>query len=172
MPFGEFLPLRQYIDFLSPISGSFDFSPGSKDRLIFLDDKISYIPIICYEIIFYWKILNEFNFNSNFIVNITNDIWFGKYSGPYQHYYLTKLRAAEFNKPIIRVSNNGISGIIDENGNTLDLINLNTVGSSNFSLPINSEKSYYKTHYFLKIYIFIFFIFLIIVGLKKKYENI
>ena len=172
VPFGEFLPLRGYLSFLSPISGSNDFTPGRRDRLIYLDSQISYIPIICYEIIFYWKILNKLNFNSNFIVNITNDIWFGKYLGPYQHYYLTKLRAAEFNKPIIRVSNNGISGIIDENGKIINFIKLNDSGSKNFSFSIKSNVNYYKTHIYLKIYILIFFILLFILGMRNKNGNI
>ena len=171
VPFGEFLPLRKYLSFLSPISGSNDFSQGIKDRLIYLDDKKSYIPIICYEIIFYWKIMNNLNFNSNFIVNITNDIWFGKYLGPYQHFYLTKLRAAEFNKPIIRVSNNGISGVINENGKIINFLNLNETGSSNFTFSIKSNINYYQTHYYLKIYILMLFILLFIVGLRNKNDN-
>ncbi len=172
VPFGEFLPLREYLSFLSPISGSNDFSEGNKDRLIYLDNKKSYIPIICYEIIFYWKILNKLNFNSNFIVNITNDVWFGNYLGPYQHYYLTKLRAAEFNKPIIRVSNNGISGVFNENGRIINLLKLNESGSYNFTFTINSKVNYYKTHYYLKVYILILFIILSIVGLRNKNENL
>ena len=65
------------------------------------------------------------NNNGSFIVNITNDFWFGDYLGPYQHFYLTKIRAAEFNKPIIRVSNNGISAVIDNNGRVLNKTKLN-----------------------------------------------
>jgi len=121
--------------------------------------------------IFYWKILNKLNFNSNFIVNITNDLWFGKYLGPYQHYYLTKLRAAEFNKPIIRVSNNGISGLIDENGKTINFIKLNDTNSSNFALSIRSKENYYKTHYYFKIYMLTLFILLFLIGLKNKNGN-
>ena len=58
------------------------------------------------------------------IINLTNDSWFGQLSGPYQHFYFARLRAAEFNKPIIRVSNNGISAAVDNLGNILSYIEL------------------------------------------------
>ena len=103
VPFGEFLAFRNFLYFLDIISGPEDFSSGVQDRIININKKLNYIPVICYEIIFYWKIINNKNINSDFIVNITNDTWFGKYLGPYQHFYFSKLRASEFNKPIIRV---------------------------------------------------------------------
>ena len=95
----------------------YDYNVGDKKRIIKINNNISYIPVICYEIIFYWKLVDNINLNSDLIINITNDIWFGKYLGPYQHFYHSKLRAAEIGKPLIRVSNNGISAIFNENGN-------------------------------------------------------
>ena len=59
------------------------------------------------------------------MINITNDAWFGSISGPYQHFYLSRMRAVEFNKPLIRVSNNGISAIINNKGKIIDYIPLN-----------------------------------------------
>ena len=97
--------------------------------------------MICYEIVFYWKLLNKSNYKSDFIVNITNDFWFGKYSGPYQHFYLTKIRAAEFNKPIIRVSNNGISAVIDNNGKILNNTELNKIGTYKIDVLLHSDVS-------------------------------
>ncbi len=171
VPFGEFLPFRNFLNFFTPISGSIDYSLGNKDRVIKLENDISYIPIICYEIIFYWKIINKNNFNSNFIVNITNDLWFGDYLGPYQHYYFTKIRAAEFNKPIIRVSNNGISSIINEHGRTLSTIDLNTNGSIKYNLEIKSFKNFNYLHHFLKIYFFSLILITIVVNYRTYYAN-
>ena len=171
VPFGEFLPFRDFLNFFTPISGSIDYSSGNKDRLIKLKNDISYIPIICYEIIFYWKIINKNNFDSNFIVNITNDLWFGDHLGPYQHYYFTKIRAAEFNKPIIRVSNNGISSVINENGKTLSTIDLNTNGSIKYNLEIKSFKNFNYLHYFLKIYFFSLILITIVVNFRTYYAN-
>ena len=167
VPFGEFLPLRNFLKPLSIISGSNDYTSGNQERLIMLNSTISFIPIICYEIIFYWKIINNKNFNSNFIINITNDIWFGKYLGPYQHFYLTKLRAAELNKPIIRVSNNGISGLIDQNGKILLKTSLNSKTNIKKILKIYNYNNYYFLHSILKFYFLFILILLVFFNLKK-----
>ncbi len=168
VPFGEFLPLRSLFTFIEPISGPNDFSQGNSSRLIKIKDNLTYIPIICYEIIFYWKLINNLNTNSDFIVNITNDIWFGKVLGPYQHFYLSKQRAAEYNKPLIRVSNNGISGIINESGKILLNTNLNENQSMKFTLDINNNSNYYKNHLILKAYFLFIFIFTILINSRKK----
>ncbi len=170
VPFGEFLPLRNLLSFMESISGSNDYTIGNKERYIKIDNNISYIPVICYEIIFYWKLINDLNYKSNFIVNLTNDVWFGKFLGPYQHFYLSKLRAAEFNKIIIRVSNNGISGIINEEGKVLSTIKLNDSSSKKYSIDVKKRKNFYKTHLFLKFYFFIIFILLILYNLIKQNE--
>ena len=168
VPFGEFIPLRKYLSFLEPIAGKIDFSKGEKKRIISLKSDFTYIPIICYEIIYYWKIINKINQNSEFIVNITNDNWFGKFLGPYQHFYLTKIRASEFNKPIIRVSNNGISAIISQNGKVLVRTNLNENKVIRYNMTINNSKNFYKTHYFLNVYFFIICLILFLFNLKTK----
>ena len=138
--------------------GQNDYSKGKVERIINLSDNISFIPVICYEIVFYWKLLNKFNNNSNFIVNITNDFWFGLYLGPYQHFYLTKIRAAEFNKPIIRVSNNGISAVIDNNGRVLNKTKLNNTEKFKHKLLFQENNNFVNIDLVFKIYLFIIFI--------------
>ncbi len=170
VPFGEFIPFRSTLKFFEPISGTYDFSSGTNERKIKINESLNYIPIICYEIIFYWKLINQKNFNSNLIVNITNDIWFGKYIGPIQHFYLTKLRAAEYNKTIIRVSNNGISAIIDQNGKILTNTKFNTNENLKYKLNIKQDKNFFKTHFYLKIYFFVVCFFLFIANIRKIYE--
>ncbi len=168
VPFGEFLPLRKYLNFFYPISGPVDYSKGNTKRIIKLKNNLSYIPVICYEIIFYWKLLNKSNFNSNLIINITNDIWFGNYIGPYQHFYLTKLRAAEFNKSIVRVSNNGISAIFSKNGKLAFKSKLNQKGSYKLSIELDSNKNFISSHNYLIIYLTILFVLLIFYYSKKR----
>tara|TARA_Y100000590_G_scaffold92991_2_gene105293 strand:- start:4316 stop:5737 length:1422 start_codon:yes stop_codon:yes gene_type:complete len=140
VPFGEFMPLRNYLDFINVIVGTFDFQKGNKDRQLIINNNYQFIPVICYEIIFFWKLLNDTNNQSNLLINITNDAWFGKYLGPYQHFYLTKMRAAEYRKSLVRVSNNGISAIIDHKGNILTFSNLFRKEKINFNLKV--QKSY------------------------------
>jgi len=171
VPFGEFLPFRNILSFFEKISGSKDFSIGKEKRLININNDLNYIPVICYEIIFYWKIINQFNYKSDFIINITNDSWFGTLIGPYQHLYLTKLRSIEFSKPIIRVSNNGISSIIDSNSNLIKATKLNEKNNLNLNLNIKKEKNFYRSHVYINRYFFIILFFLLIINLIKTYEK-
>lgn len=125
VPFGEFLPFRDFLQFLNIFVGGIDYEPGQHDRVIKSSNNFQIIPIICYEIIFFNKLLNHKNQKADLLINITNDSWFGELSGPYQHFYLSKMRAVEFNKPLIRVSTNGISAIISNKGNVINFISLN-----------------------------------------------
>ena len=168
VPFGEFLPLRDSLTFLESIVGPNNYSNGKVERIINLPNNISFIPVICYEIVFYWKLLNKINYKSNFIINITNDFWFGKYIGPYQHFYLTKMRAAEFNKPIIRVSNNGISAVIDNNGNIIKNTELNNSEKFKHKLFIQENINFVNQHLILKIYFFIIFLLITFYYLRKN----
>ncbi len=170
VPFGEFLPLRDSLNFLERIVGPNNFSNGNEQRLINLPNNISFIPVICYEIVFYWKLLNKLNYNSNFIINITNDFWFGKYIGPYQHFYLTKIRAAEFNKPIIRVSNNGISAVIDNKGSIIKNTELNNTVKFKHKLYIQENINFVNLHLILKIYFLIIFLLITFYYLRKNVE--
>ena len=111
---------------------------------------------------------NKFNNKSNFIINITNDFWFGKYIGPYQHLYLTKIRAAEFNKPIIRVSNNGISAVIDNNGSIIKNTELNNAQKFKHKLFIKKNINFVDQHLILKIYFFILFFLITFYYLRKN----
>jgi len=168
VPFGEFLPLRDSLTFLESIVGQNDYSKGKVERIINLYDNISFIPVICYEIVFYWKLLNKFNNTGNFIINITNDFWFGDYLGPYQHFYLTKIRAAEFNKPIIRVSNNGISAVIDNNGTVLNKTEFNKTENFKHKLIFKENNNFVNFHLIFKIYLFIIFILTTFYYLRKN----
>ena len=168
VPFGEFIPLRTYLGFLDFIVGSFDFSTGSINRILKINDQYSFIPVICYEIIFFWKLLNNENNFSDLIVNITNDSWFGDFIGPYQHFYLTKMRAAEFNKPLLRVSNNGISAIFSQAGKTLSSTKLNKKEVLNFNLEIGGRINLIFFHKILNIFLILFFLTNIYFLFSKK----
>jgi len=162
VPFGEFLPLRKYLKFMENISGTMDFQRGKIDRILTSKEGIKIFPIICYEIIFD-KIFKDINkYKIDFIINITNDSWFGNMIGPYQHFYLTRLKSLIANKPIVRVSNNGISAIIDQNGKIIKSSKLNKVSNLKHKLIIYNSVSYYMIHNLFSIYLFILFIIFLI----------
>ena len=166
VPFGEFIPFRYLFNFMEFIAGSIDFSRGTNDRFIKLDKNFNILPVICYEIIYFSHLIK--NNNTHIIINLTNDSWFGDLLGPYQHFYFTKLRSAEFNKPILRVSSNGVSGFIDNNGYIKNFIQLNKSYIKEFKIKkISIKKNYLQFH---KIF-FIFIILSLFVGIIFNKKN-
>ena len=170
VPFGEFLPFRNYLGLLNIIVGSNDYAKGNKKRLINNFDNIPFIPIICYEIIFAQNLINDYENKSNIIINLTNDSWFGSFSGPYQHFYLSLMKAVELNKMLIRVSSNGISGIIDNKGIILDYIPLNKKEIKNSYISINTSYKNLDNYRWLIIIFFIFVPFFSVTTNLKDYE--
>jgi apolipoprotein N-acyltransferase len=168
VPFGEFLPFRKYLNFMEIISGSVDFQKGNSERIITTTDNIKILPIICYEIVFD-KIFKNINKKEiDILVNITNDSWFGTRSGPYQHFYISRIKALVANKSLLRVSNNGISAIIDNNGKIIKSSKLNKITQLKYILIINNNKSFFPMHKIFMFYLFSIFIFLIIYIKKKE----
>lgn len=117
VPFGEYVPLqdslRGLIDFFDlPMS---DFRPGPKEQnlLSLKDQKIA--PFICYEVV-YPDFAAGLSAQSNVLLTISNDAWFGESIGPIQHLQMAQMRALEANRWMIRSTNNGISVLIDPQG--------------------------------------------------------
>ena len=117
VPFGEFIPFREYLpDFIKPVANAIgEFGRGKGPQLLKFEGLPSFSGIICYEAIFPADVVDKNN-RPDFLINITNDGWYGDSSGPYQHWVATKLRAIEEGIQIIRVANNGISGLINACG--------------------------------------------------------
>lgn len=111
VPFGEYMPLSNIID-ISPIVGFSGFEKGNKVKKMKINEQISFTPKICYEIIF----PDTENHYTDFIINVTNDAWYGNSTGPYQHLVQTQFRAIEQRKTVLRSANTGISAIINPLG--------------------------------------------------------
>ena len=99
-----------------------------------------------------------------------SDSWFGNKIGPYQHFYIARTKSLIANKPLVRVSNNGISGIIDNNGKIIKFSQLNQISKLTHKFKINKNKSYFYFHKFFSYYILILFIILIIIIRKRISE--
>ena len=133
VPFGEYVPLRSILFFIDKlVTGIGDYIPG-KHYIKAETSFGNFAAVICYEIIFPGLIRKFFTNDGVFIVNITNDAWFGKTAGPYQHFSMAVFRALENKKPVIRAANTGISGFISSNGEIL-------ASSSLFQRQILSSK--------------------------------
>ncbi len=119
VPFGEYVPLRSILFFIDKlVAGIGDYERG--DRIIKANTSFgSFGTFVCYEIIFPGLVRKFYSRDGDFIVTITNDAWFGKTTGPYQHFSMAVFRAIENRKPVLRAANTGISGYIDSSGRIL-----------------------------------------------------
>tara|TARA_Y100000590_G_scaffold231663_1_gene261000 strand:- start:270 stop:1097 length:828 start_codon:yes stop_codon:yes gene_type:complete len=117
VPFGEYVPFKDYLFFVNklvPVVGQ--FKTGNK-KTIFEIGKNKFSTLICYEIIFP-RVVRKFK-EVDFIVNVTNDAWFGRTAASEQHLSMAIFRAIEMRTPLVRVANTGISAVIDEKGKIL-----------------------------------------------------
>ena len=137
VPFGEFLPFENFLKGfgLKKITEGYgSFIKGKSDNnLIFEELKI--LPLICYEIIF-TSLIQKSESDTNLIVNISEDGWFGKTIGPEQHFAKSIFRAIENNTFLIRSANKGISAIIDNKGNIIKSMSRNEAGNIDFKVPL------------------------------------
>ncbi len=137
VPFGEFLPFEEILNNfgLKKITeGHGSFLRGKNDNNLLID-KLNILPLICYEIIFSDLILKA-DEDTNLILNISEDGWFGKTIGPDQHFAKAIFRAVESNTFLLRSANKGISAIIDNKGNIIKQLNSNEAGSIEYEVPL------------------------------------
>ena len=138
VPFGEYIPLRKYLQ-LTPIAGGIaavgDFVAGPGPRTLTVNDRVPpFSPLICYEVIFPGHVTDKAN-RPAWLVNVTNDAWYGRSSGPYQHLEITRMRAIEEGLPLARAANTGVSAMIDPLGRITARPGLNDVGALTVRLP-------------------------------------
>jgi len=135
VPLGEYVPLRRVFPFISKVTpGGMDFTAGPGPTTIRLPGLPAVGPVICYEVIFPHSVVNEAD-RPSWIVNLTNDGWFGITSGPYQHFASARLRAVEEGLPLVRAANTGISGIVDSYGRVIKRLGLGEIGVIDGILP-------------------------------------
>lgn len=116
VPFGEYVPLKRLLFFVNKLTvGAGDYIPGDS-HIKAVAPFGSFGTLICYEVVFPGLVRKFYVKGGDFIVNITNDAWFGKTHGPYQHFSMAVFRAVENRKPVVRAANTGISGFIDSSG--------------------------------------------------------
>ena len=178
VPFGEFLPFENILSKigLKKITQGYQSYSANKNKREVIDlnlNNFSFIPLICYEIIYSGKI-NNYNQKNNFIINISEDGWFGKSIGIEQHFSHAIFRSIEEGKNLIRASNNGITGYINPVGEIIKKLKSTEKGMivlDYFYKPINTVFGKFGNKifvYFIIFYIiFIFFIKLI----EKRIAN-
>ena len=146
--YGEYYPLKEIISKFIPVYKNFrDLTPG-KNKSIQLQNGNSVFIFICYEDLFARDLSSIVNDNNiGYLVNITNDIWYGDSLAAYQHLMLSLPRAIESNKFLVRSANNGISAVISPKGKIIKKIDLNNEGSIFYEIPIINKKTIYHSYY-------------------------
>ncbi|RJE83673.1 apolipoprotein N-acyltransferase [Paracoccus onubensis] len=138
VPFGEYIPwgdelARLGIGAFAAQQGN-GYTAGSGPTVMSVSGLPAFQPLICYEAIFPQH-LRGLETRPEWLLQITNDAWFGKLSGPYQHLAQARLRAIETGLPLVRSANTGVSAVIDAHGDIRAELSLGQVGKLDAALP-------------------------------------
>lgn len=145
VPFGEYIPFRNILPLRTLANLGVDFTAGSGLQTLHLDGLPAFSPLICYEAIFPHEVARPDD-RPEMLVNITNDGWYGKTAGPYQHFISARLRAIEEGIPLIRAANTGISGVIDAYGRITAEIGLGKTGYVDADVPVAIAPTFYSRY--------------------------
>ena len=170
VPFGEFLPFEKFLSNfgLKKVTYGYRSFSSSNERSIMNFGSISFLPLICYEIIFSGK-LNLDNKDYDFILNISEDGWFGNSIGPIQHFSHSIFRSIEEGKDVLRVANNGISAHISLNGKVVKMLDTTEKGS----IEINSVSEVFPTFFSIygnKIFFCLVFFYTSLIFFLKRFK--
>lgn len=172
VPFGEFLPFRDYLpDFMEPVASVVgDLGRGEQNKNITVKGLPLMGGAICYESIFPHEVLNQ-NKKPEILLVLANDGWYGISAGPYQHLVAAQMRAVEEGVTVIRSANTGISAVILTNGEILGDIGLDVSGVTDVVLPKKlSRKTIYGTYGNI-IPLGILLLLFIFIGVIRSYKS-
>ena len=169
VPYGEYVPLRRFFPFVEKLAvGIGDFLPGEGFEPLSLDGERAGI-LICYEAIFPEISRAYREKGASFLVNLTNDAWFGKSSAPYQHLAITTFRAVENRLFIIRAANTGISVFIAPTGEILSRTRLFETTVLEGILHVMEGRTFYSRFGDLFVYLCMaFFVMICIITRRRK----
>ncbi len=145
VPFGEFLPFQSRLESiglrqLTEVVGG--FTAGPRRRTLTLANAPPLGPLVCYEAIFPGAAIEPGN-RPGWLLNVTNDAWFGNTPGPRQHFAQARLRAVEEGLPLVRAANSGISAIVDPYGRIVASMALGETGAFDGPLPTSLRPTLY-----------------------------
>jgi len=134
VPLGEYVPFSDVLPLPAIAASGIDYTPGPGPRTLSLAGVPPFSPLICYEVIFPGAVADPDD-PPQWLLNLTNDAWYGSSAGPYQHLAMARLRALEEGVPMVRAANTGISAVIDAYGPVVETVPLNAEGVIDARLP-------------------------------------
>ena len=152
LAFGEYIPGEEWFPMIRewlPPTGQFARGQGPTTLLEMNGYRMG--PQICYESLFPWFTRSLSDLGAQFIVNTTNDSWYGNWQEPWQHMYMTLARGVEFRRPVLRVTNTGISTVGLANGDVLEQSPLHREWAGLYAVPYlkNPQATFYQSTYWL-----------------------
>ena len=174
VPFGEFLPLEKILNKigLKTITKNIgSFTKGKERKIIEIkkkDQSFKFLPLICYEIIYSGNLSKNFEFD--FILNISEDGWFGKSIGPKQHFAHSIFRSIEHGKYLVRASNNGKAAIINPLGQIVKKIDYGKTGYIDFINRRDFKKTIFST-YGNKIFVILILLYIFLTFSFNRFRN-
>ena len=143
VPFGEYVPYQKVFFFVDKITKAVgELEPGREYKVMVLGNH-KFGVVICFEVIFPNLVRKFIDRGANFMVNITNDAWFGRTAGPYQHMAMVTFRSIENRIPIIRAANTGISGFVDPYGRIIASTDLFVETALTHNIFPGSSRTFY-----------------------------
>ena len=177
LPIGEFVPFAEILRPLAPLFNlpMSSFSRGNYQQPNLIANDLRILPLICFEIAFPQQLsANLFN-DTDLLLTVSNDAWFGRSHGPHQHLEIAQMRALEFGRPLLRATNTGISAIIDHQGNITHTMAQFTEGVLKGEVQLVTGTTPYKQWGWLYQWFLVLFIFVSYLGInyfKDKKANI
>ncbi|WP_046002928.1 apolipoprotein N-acyltransferase [Pseudoalteromonas rubra] len=148
LPIGEFVPFEKWLRPIAPLFNlaMSSFSRGEAQQPNLIANGLHILPAICYEIAFSELVRNNYTSESDILFTVSNDAWFGDSHGPHQHMQIARMRALELQRPLIRVTNNGISGIYDPLSQTQHTLPQFVEETMLLDVKLVSGNSWYSQH--------------------------
>ena len=144
LAFGEYLPFARVLSLLPAMPFADGFTPGPGPVAFHMTRGIRIAPLICYEDlmpVLSRKFVSETR--ANILVNLTNDAWYGRSVGPWQHLWLAQSRAIETRRSLLRVTNTGVTSLINAKGELVKTLPMFTAGVMQTDIEILNGETYY-----------------------------
>ena len=144
LAFGEYLPFAKILALLPGMPFDGGFTPGSGPVAFFLARGVRVAPLICYEDLMpelARKFVSEAR--ANVLINLTNDAWYGKSLGPWQHLWLAQSRAIETRRSLLRVTNTGVTSLVNAKGEVVETLPMFTAAVMQTQVDILNEETFY-----------------------------
>ena len=170
VPFGEYVPLRGILPFDKVVPIASDLEAGKNVETRPIPNAPSAGLLVCYEVIFPAQVVNP-RHRPKWLINVTNDGWYGISAGPYQHLAAAQMRAVEEGLPLVRVAGSGISAVISPYGQIKDFIPLGQEGVLDAPLPRALEETLYARFHNTIVFALIGLCGMILISKRQKSEK-